>query len=280
MKNQILVFIITGSLLGCSSKSNQTDTAKNVTQNEPVEFYSIDVSNSIKNPEEVVTPFSDFVENIEYVPLQTTSLSLINEGRHGIISDISQKLIIADMNVFDRNTGQFLFKLGTRGQGPEEYTYVVDVEIDDERKEIYVLNAEPSKILTYSFDNKYKYTVSALGSESFYAMGNGNLLLSRSGSIKNSYYDYCVVNVDSKETVYKHISSIVKKAGDFSKCKGIMKAGSVDEPYFIVTGKNQFWKYNKKWCYYEYLSDSLFVLNNRFEPVPRGSFNTEVNILI
>ena len=275
MKNQILVFTIAGCLLGCSSKSNQTDTAKNVTQNEPVEFYSIDVSSSIKNPEEVVTPFSDFVENIEYVPLQTTSLSLINEGRHGIISDISQKLIIADMNVFDRNTGQFLFKLGTRGQGPEEYTYVVDVEIDDERKEIYVLNAEPSKILTYSFDNKYKYTVSALGSESFHAMGNGNLLLSRSGSIKNSYYDYCVVNVDSKETVYKHISSIVKKAGDFSKCKGIMKAGSVDEPYFIVTGNNQFWKYNEKWCYYEYLSDSLFVLNNRFEPIPRGYLDME-----
>jgi hypothetical protein len=84
-----------------------------------------------------------------------------------------------------------------------------------------------------------------------------------------------VVNVDSKETVYKHISSIVKESGDFSKCKGIMKAGSVDEPYFIVTGKNQFWKYNKKWCYYEYLSDSLFVLNNRFEPIPRGYLDME-----
>ncbi|MDT3368415.1 MAG: hypothetical protein LIR40_07180, partial [Bacteroidota bacterium] len=34
-------------------------------------------------------------------------------------------------------------------------------------------------------------------------------------------------------------------------------------------------KYNEKWCYYEYLSDSLFVLNNRFEPIPRGYLDME-----
>lgn len=80
--------------------------------------------------------------------------------------------------------GNFYSNWGPEDKVLRKSTYVVDVEIDDERKEIYVLNAEPSKILTYSFDNKYKYTVSALGSESFHAMGNGNLLLSRSGSIK------------------------------------------------------------------------------------------------
>jgi len=270
MKKQVFLFVITCCFLGCNSNNTQKNTVTKVTVNDETEFFEIDVRSALKISEELVIPYSSFVENIEYVPLQTTSLSLINEGKHGIISDISKKLIIADMNVFDRNTGHFLFKLGTRGQGPEEYTYVVDVEIDDEREEIYVLNAEPSKILTYSFDNKFKYTVGALGSEIFYAMGNGNLLLSRPGSIRNGYYDYCVVNVDSKETVFKHISSLVKKSGDFSKCKGIMKAGSKEEPYFIVTGKNQFWKYNEKWCYYEYLTDSVFVINNRFEPVSRG----------
>lgn len=275
MKNQVFLFIIASCFWGCTPNNTQKNTFAKVSENDEIEFFDINAKASLKNPEELVIPYSSFVESIEHIPLQTTSSSLISEGRHGIISEISKKLIIADMNVFDRITGHFLFKLATRGQGPEEYSYVVDIEIDDEREEIYILNAEPSKILVYGFDNKYKYTVGAFGSETFFAMGNGNLLLSRPEFVKNGYYDYCVINVDSKETLYKHIFSLVQSSRDFNKCKGIVKTGSKEEPYFIVTGKNHFWNFDGKWNYYEYLTDSIFVLNNRFEPVPKGSLDIE-----
>ena len=80
----------------------------------------------------------DLVENVEYIPLQTNDKCLI-----GIVTryDVSKNYILVycgkskSVYLFRRN-GSFVRQISDLGQGPEEYTGIYDVFIDENKSEL------------------------------------------------------------------------------------------------------------------------------------------------
>ena len=56
--------------------------------------------------------------------------------------------------VFD-HTGKFLYKIGTHGQGPEEFVALFDFSINEKDGLIYLFDQPRTKILVFTFDNKF-----------------------------------------------------------------------------------------------------------------------------
>lgn len=92
------------------------------------------------------------------VRLETTSKSLI-----GAISDVkfSDELIfVGDGFVTDaifvfRNNGEFVNKISKKGKGPGEYIRLDSFDINESKKEIYILDNQQSKLVVYDFDSKF-----------------------------------------------------------------------------------------------------------------------------
>jgi hypothetical protein len=110
----------------------------------------------------------DIFEKVEIVPLETTDSSLIKSIRKLIWHN--DRCYILDYNsvilVFD-TMGKFKFKIDNRGQGPNQYTYISDFDIDEERAVILFIAPVVAELHEYDlngeFLSKYKLPQIAAG---------------------------------------------------------------------------------------------------------------------
>lgn len=120
----------------------------------------IDIENSL--PEIVSSlPLSDAASAIEIVPLETNSNSFIANMKEVAITE--HDIFVADYKDqrlfrFSRE-GKFLNKIGTVGQGPEEYIQMWQFLIDEEKKEVYIVTILQG-INVYGYDGTFKRKVS------------------------------------------------------------------------------------------------------------------------
>ena len=123
---------------------------------ESVENDWLEIPLSLEQREHVIG-ISDFVENIQYVVLETTSDCLLGNIDKMIITDDGDYVMV-DMNkarsiyVFDEN-GNFKRKVGSYGQGPNEYVSLTDVSCYKDK--VYVWDSAGKKILEYKLDNSF-----------------------------------------------------------------------------------------------------------------------------
>lgn len=109
------------------------------------------------NQKENVIGMSEFVESIHYVALETTSDCLLGNIDKMIITEHGEYVMV-DMNkaksiyVFDEN-GRFKCRIGSRGQGPNEYMSLTDVSYYENK--VYVWDSASEKILEYGLDNSF-----------------------------------------------------------------------------------------------------------------------------
>lgn len=109
---------------------------------------------SINNDElEREINFQDIIENIDFIPLETTPESYI--GQVGKITFFKSNMIIWDMQsrsilIFDKN-GKFLNKISRVGSGPYEYIDINDFCVHPKTGEISIAT-NTNKILNFSFD--------------------------------------------------------------------------------------------------------------------------------
>lgn len=98
------------------------------------------------------------IADVEYIPLETNDSTLIE----GWFPDaVSEKYIVyhnrnGQVNVFNRK-GKSLYSFSRRGGSNEEYNSIHDIVLDEEKKELYIV--EPglySKIFVYSLDGTFK----------------------------------------------------------------------------------------------------------------------------
>jgi hypothetical protein len=130
--------LVSAILAGCSNVQIQ----KNDT---------INLENCVENAS--VIQASDIIDNIQYVALETTDKSLL--GGFKKIIPTKDYFFIQDsymLYIFGRN-GQFISRIGNKGQGQEEYVELSDFDIDDHN--IYILDDVRSNILVYSYENKF-----------------------------------------------------------------------------------------------------------------------------
>jgi len=138
--------------------------ATSCSQREHGGYLTIDLINRKSLPIEHIS-LSDISESIQIIPLETNDSVLV--GRISEIKLESNKLYIHASNgvfVFDSN-GKFLNMVGSKGRGPREYVYLID--IFPENDVIWLIDDSGKKALKYtdsglfleSFDfEKYRFT--------------------------------------------------------------------------------------------------------------------------
>jgi len=149
----IILFIITGLGSCQQSSGNKSD-----------DFITVDVTKTSYPKEELI--LQDFMD-VEYIALETADDFLCQ----GIVTAIGKDVIIVvnqipdgDIFIFDR-TGKGLRKINRRGQGSEEYVFVMGYILDEENGELFINDAS-LKILVYDLYGNFKRSIQKEGNYS------------------------------------------------------------------------------------------------------------------
>lgn len=135
----------------------------NTTQESSSELITIDVEKVSKKPRRSVM-LSEFVDDIEYVKLETNSESLV-----GITSDIavSEHYLLIYQHKPDRillfsREGSYLHDIGSNGKGPEEYNSIFQKSLEISPDEKYILfSSYDGSIYLYNIDGSFHKRVRA-----------------------------------------------------------------------------------------------------------------------
>ena len=115
--------------------------------------YLVDISRSVNNV--VNPPVSTITKKIEYIPLETTNESYLDEVVKVELSD--SFIFVSDVRKllqFDRR-GKFIRQIGKSGRGPEEYISVADFSINDRNEFVYIYSANSDEMLVFNFRGNY-----------------------------------------------------------------------------------------------------------------------------
>jgi hypothetical protein len=125
--------------------------------NEPSNTETVIEIDLLSEPVSTIKKLSDFAENIEYIPLQTTESSLIGPFVLKIVN-IDNRIYIknsgfeGEILCFDMD-GKFLFKINNKGRGPKEYTFATDFDISSDNKIMTILSSPIHKLLVYGISD-------------------------------------------------------------------------------------------------------------------------------
>jgi hypothetical protein len=124
-------YLLTGALcliLSCRNEKTAPITEESI----PV----IDLERALNHLSGAPVNFSEFAEDITYIPMETREASIFG-GKWAPIYNITEKHIFAGDMMFRRD-GNFVRQLGEKGQGPGEYLLALGIAVDEEREEFYV----------------------------------------------------------------------------------------------------------------------------------------------
>ncbi|MGL5705792.1 MAG: 6-bladed beta-propeller [Tannerellaceae bacterium] len=261
-----------------SSKNRAEDSSfGDVTQNPRKEWYDLKIEEKIEKAVKGKLLFSEIYKDIEYVPLETTSKSLIGAGRHGIqVYTVTPKIIVVDQKIFDRKTGRYLCDLLSSGQGPKEYLSAYVVAGDDEREELYLYDGILGKLYIAGYDGKYKDVLTINDKQynmfkKIFILGDSNLLITRGGGdVLNFRETHQVLNLSSKSIINNHLSSGMKGYNteeELYKHKYVFKWGG-GAP--LIVGDDCYWSYDGKIRFHDFLTDSIYGIEKDFSVNPIG----------
>ena len=246
MKNILLItFVI---LYSCRSEHN-----KNLK-------YSIDIKKGVLQ-EKVEIPFSQYFSDIEYIPLETNPKCFISYISYLHIND--ESIIIANKKKvlkFDR-TGSFLFQIGAKGKGPEEYGKRINVQVNDKNNEVYIYSF-PNKMLVFDketgeFKRRFKINVNI----SKFIVTTKNIICVTEAQplrIKNASVDEVII-MDLNGNIISTIKEESRKEYD----------GNIICPYYIYNNKGTvFFK--------PYFKDDFYKVDiERAKKIKYASFQTK-----
>ena len=106
-----------------------------------------------ESPKEIM--LNELASDIRYVPLETTDDCLMNNEFY-IMQYTGEDIITSGIFHFDKN-GKFLNKIGSKGQGPEEYLQGLFAFVDWKNKLLYVQNW--TTLTCYGFDGTFVRSV-------------------------------------------------------------------------------------------------------------------------
>lgn len=102
--------------------------------------------------------FSDLVDSLTYIPLQTDSNCLIGSIDKLIV--LEDRFLILDKEIacavysFDKK-GNFINRIGNRGMGDKEYVSLTDIAFDSSTNEICMWDGDGKRFLIYSLDGHF-----------------------------------------------------------------------------------------------------------------------------
>lgn len=169
--NDMRIYICICLLLfvGCQNKANETPIKNNIVA-------VLELSDLSKFQTKSGFGLSEISSNIDVVPLETKDESLISSIADMIITNTD--ILIEDVRNgvlrFSRN-GDFINKIGKKGNGPDEYIMLEQIEYDEINREVYFFTGRGIKV--YSLEGHYKRIISDKSVSEFYDNRQGRCFL-------------------------------------------------------------------------------------------------------
>ncbi|MDR0542964.1 MAG: 6-bladed beta-propeller, partial [Dysgonamonadaceae bacterium] len=110
---------------------------------------------------------SEIAEEITAIELELTDKSMINTGYIQRIIVAENEIIIATLSqilVFNKE-GKFIRSIGSRGQGPGEYNYILNLGIDEKNKRLFIISSPDRKIISYDLKGNFLKEIAVSWSE-------------------------------------------------------------------------------------------------------------------
>lgn len=145
MKTMRFIPILFLCLVSCNNGTHRNDYSS----------YSLEDISAI-NPQ-MSLPLDSFVSEMNVTPLETQDSLLID--RVDLLRESEDYLFVysaknENLYRFDKK-GKYQREIGARGQGPEEFVGIKQIELDNGNQEIYVMDYMGRKMKIYSFDGKF-----------------------------------------------------------------------------------------------------------------------------
>ena len=138
-----ILFVMFG-FIGCNQSKPQSEG-----------LIIVDVTNTDYPIKELI--LQDFMD-VEYIALETQN-DFFNQG---FVQAIGKKILLvrnrnSDGDIFVYDTkGKALRKINRKGQGGEEYTYITNITLDEDKGEMFVNDHFISKIIVYDLYGNFK----------------------------------------------------------------------------------------------------------------------------
>lgn len=128
--------------------------------------------------------FSRFVNNLEYIPLETSDSCLI--GQITDIRIVGEQIFVLDRHlqtvwIFNKQ-GKYIRKIFRQGNGPEEYAHIGQFDVDAKKQQLALLDIQTNKLLLYDFEGNFRGKVALeLPASDFKFSPSGGFVLSLAG---------------------------------------------------------------------------------------------------
>lgn len=199
----LLFFVLIFVAASCSEKQEKSESLV------------IDFEKNIAIKKQIL--MSDIASEISYIPLDSRVIvQMINSF------DITEDLIFAGtfpdgLIVYDIQ-GNFVRKIGRKGNGPGEYSYGSAFAIDKENRKIYLLDR--NKILIYNYDGHFQKEILLQEYEGDFQdirFSDGLIYLFEYISFGIAKYDWLVINPEGEQIFAKtnKISPFKSEVGGF-----------------------------------------------------------------
>lgn len=237
-------------LLACgNSHKQQEQPIAEVTKEVSTPVYPIHIPFEKGMGTEREVKLSDIAESVEFIPLETTDTSLIKSLKQTNLIRTSKYFILPEMqNVFQFTLdGKFVRKIGRRGQGPGEYLYVTQVDVNEATNLISIYSWSSQKTNLYDLETgTFIRSIHDPHNASITCMYNDSTFISH------------VINSNGQQEIKLY----------FSDMQGNMQKSFKRPEKFICkiagasirsTFDHYFYQYNDEFCYKEYENDTVYI---------------------
>lgn len=250
-------------LTGCSSPENKN---KLLSENETA-LPVIDIENAIKSISNTPFKCSEFIDSIEYLPLETNKESVFGNGQFAVPILPASEFVYCDLKKFSLKTGKFIYQVGRRGRGPGEFSMAIASTTDIENNRVFVLDNWTHNINIYDNNNNFIKKLDVLPEiQRIMYLKNDKLILFRS----NAFYgftipfEYQIYDINEDKVTYtREIKSL--KESVYGKDGGTFMSFGI--------GRNSHWYYMNNVQLYESFTDTIFTIETDGTRIPRFYVN-------
>lgn len=250
---RIYIYILGVILIGLSVLGACKGEKKNLVRDDG--FIHVPFAEGIKTEKKV--KLSDIADKVEYIWLELTDSSLLNNAinSHTVISD-KYVFVHTEKAIFQfGRDGLFIRRVGSYGQGPEEYLTVSFLDMLPEKNELYALVPEYWMIYVYDTETgKFLRKIPMANRRSFdFLMYDDTTTFAFSQSLGESGAPRLTLGNLSGDVIKQYYHPIIDK-----KTTGGLWTGG----FFRST-----YRYDNKIQYKEYYVDTLYhVGRTQLEP--------------